>query len=439
LTHTLSTTDVEQTIQADVVLAVTENAQTFAAVFTTPTSDIRATTFVRITQTQIAEENALIPEADLQITMSERLFFHSNVLPRTERVRAQVENRGTSAVGEFDVILFLGDEEVYRTTFDGLGPGEATSTGSVEVEFTEFGGFRLRAVVDSENLIPETDEDNNEATSDISFTPASWTPTPGADVDLTLAVNGDQTIEFIGPSATGLYNVQVQNIGTGRSTAFEVALYLNDEEVDRFSLAALQAGELIEIAEIPIEFIEAGGFEIRAVVDPDGVIAELDEDNNADHIGVALEQPEFIQDLDSISDVNISAFCDSLGLTPDPVRADQTVSIQWGWGAATPELVEQHMAQAHYNILLDGESLNDYHQYESDVHQNDNDIWVVGWTIPVGTLEAGQHEASVEITWGAPITDGFDAFGPGTENETDGGSCVFTVDEVAGISVESTP
>jgi hypothetical protein len=63
----------------------------------------------------------------------------------------------------------------------------------------------------------------------------------------------------------------------------------------------------------------------------------------------------------------------------------------------------------------------------------------VGWTIPVGTLEAGQHEASVEITWGAPITDGFDAFGPGTENETDGGSCVFTVDEVAGISVESTP
>lgn len=130
-----------------------------------------------------------------------------------------------------------------------------------------------------------------------------------------------------------------------------------------------------------------------------------------------------------LSAVNVLAYCRQRNETPDPIRSDQTVSIWWSWFVARPELMQDHLDNANYEVLLDGRLLANYEDYQTEMTRLPNGDWDVAWYIPVGTLNPGRHEVIFRLTWDEPVNDGYAAFGPGTRNETDEGNCVFLVQE----------
>ncbi len=45
----------------------------------------------------------------------------------------------------------------------------------------------------------------------------------------------------------------------------------------------------------------------------------------------------------------------------------------------------------------------------------------------VGNLRPGHYEVDYQLTWNAPVNDGFDDFGPGTDNPIEANTCNFNV------------
>ncbi|HLA44711.1 MAG TPA: hypothetical protein VJZ27_14805, partial [Aggregatilineales bacterium] len=91
--------------------------------------------------------------------------------------------------------------------------------------------------------------------------------------------------------------------------------------------------------------------------------------------------------------------------------------------------MEDHLAHADYEILLNGRRLTNYEQYQLPLRRESDSRWYVYWYYPVGELEPGRYEISYLVTWDEQINDGYTDFGPGTENESDEGKCVFSVVE----------
>jgi hypothetical protein len=129
---------------------------------------------------------------------------------------------------------------------------------------------------------------------------------------------------------------------------------------------------------------------------------------------------------EDLSDVNVLAYCRAVDRNAPPVRADQTVSIEWSWFVQRPELMEDHLENANYEVLLDGRLLTNYEDFQTEMRREAGN-WIVYWYVPVGTLTPGRHEVTFRLTWDEAISDGYDEFGPGTENEIDEGNCVFNV------------
>jgi hypothetical protein len=129
-----------------------------------------------------------------------------------------------------------------------------------------------------------------------------------------------------------------------------------------------------------------------------------------------------------LSEKNVLAYCRTLDEDPPRITAEDTVSIWWSWFVRTPELMDEHLAHAEYEVLLDGRLLTNYKNYQQPIQREGGD-WYVYWYVPVGTLAPGRHEVTYRLTWYEPVNDGYEDFGPGTPNEVEQGNCVFTVEE----------
>ncbi|MFP4322604.1 MAG: SH3 domain-containing protein [Anaerolineales bacterium] len=130
---------------------------------------------------------------------------------------------------------------------------------------------------------------------------------------------------------------------------------------------------------------------------------------------------------DRLSDRNVLAYCRQVNVRPPAINSNQTVSIWWSWFVARPELMQDHLDHGAYEVLLDGRLLENYEDFQTEMRQERDGNWYVYWYVPVGTLAPGRHEVTFRLTWDEAINDGYEDFGPGTENEVDSGNCVFTV------------
>lgn len=127
-----------------------------------------------------------------------------------------------------------------------------------------------------------------------------------------------------------------------------------------------------------------------------------------------------------LSDVNILAYCRTNRVTPVRPRPNQTVSIFWSWYTSRPELMEDHLNHATYEVLLDGRVL-DHSNFQTQMVRESDGNWYVYWYVPVGTLSVGRHEVTYRVTWDAEVNDGYGRFGPDTNREEETGNCVFEV------------
>lgn len=126
--------------------------------------------------------------------------------------------------------------------------------------------------------------------------------------------------------------------------------------------------------------------------------------------------------------ITILAYCREKGVRPPTPTTNDKVFIEWSWFVARTEYMDDHLANANYEVRLDGDLLDNWQAYATEMKQEVG-VWIVYWYYPVGKLAAGEHEITYRLSWDEAISDGYQQFGPDTPTETNEGSCTFTVVE----------
>ncbi|MAU12301.1 MAG: hypothetical protein CL607_20935 [Anaerolineaceae bacterium] len=129
----------------------------------------------------------------------------------------------------------------------------------------------------------------------------------------------------------------------------------------------------------------------------------------------------------------IFAECDRYpGSEPGLLYDTDSLTIFWSWYASTPELVEDHLREARYQVWLNSENypsqnIIDYAARSPIQQREDGNYWVF-YTISLGDRWApGEYSVGYRVEWANNISDGYEEFGPTTANNFLEGSCQFQV------------
>lgn len=129
--------------------------------------------------------------------------------------------------------------------------------------------------------------------------------------------------------------------------------------------------------------------------------------------------------------VDVLAYCDDRAFgspAPTNLRTGSTVDVWWSWYAATEQQVRDHIANAVYQVALDGEPYTNWRQFTGSIGRDAAGHYIVFWYMPSSEpLAVGEHLITYSVTWNNAISDGFAQFGPGTSNPSQSGTCRFTV------------
>src|SRR5690606_4005244 len=130
------------------------------------------------------------------------------------------------------------------------------------------------------------------------------------------------------------------------------------------------------------------------------------------------------------SGVDVLAYCNNNAFGRPPPRnlaAGSSIDVFWGWFARTREQVQNHINNAVYEVRVNGVLLDNYDPYRGSIRLESDGNYHVYWYVPTDPLNAGPVTITYKVTWENQITDGYASFGPGTSNESEEGTCTFTV------------
>jgi hypothetical protein len=123
----------------------------------------------------------------------------------------------------------------------------------------------------------------------------------------------------------------------------------------------------------------------------------------------------------------IFAECDDYpAANPGLLYDTDTLVVFWSWFASTPELVQQHIDNAVYEVGIFDSQPFVPSVIVSDITQRGRNYWVF-YTVTLGNAKPGSYPIEFKLSWRNPISDGYDDFGPGTANERFNSTCAFTV------------
>jgi len=225
-----------------------------------------------------SERDLVIADASLK-TMTD---------PGKVRIEITVRNAGAAEVAKKFIVRWYphqkSDTVGCKMEFNGLG-AKASTTQDCTYIYTEHGEMNWRAVVDPDDEVNESNENNNEQTGTITIkaagAPVGPTPTVYGKPDLVVEVlTVTQELKDL-PRTVKVY-FKVRNIGTESTTkTFGVSWYSNSTQYGMgFSYAkALFPNESTEW-EHTYTYSEPGEMRWRAVVDAENLIDEANENNN---------------------------------------------------------------------------------------------------------------------------------------------------------------
>lgn len=127
---------------------------------------------------------------------------------------------------------------------------------------------------------------------------------------------------------------------------------------------------------------------------------------------------------------DVLAYCDLPGFEKDAgktILAGSNINVYWSWFAQSPEQIQDHLDNGTYEVRLGDQLLESYQNYRTSVRRVSATRYEVYWYVPVGKLEAGEYNITYNLTWKIQISDGESTFGPGGQQETNTGTCKFTV------------
>ena len=116
------------------------------------------------------------------------------------------------------------------------------------------------------------------------------------------------------------------------------------------------------------------------------------------------------------------------GADPGILYDTDEIRVFWSWYAKTAAQVQDHINTAQYHVTLN--SL-DIPVEVSEIKQIPGSLnWWVFYTANFGgKWEHGVYDIGFAVGWSEAISDGYEDFGPGTENERLGSRCRFTIQQ----------
>ncbi|MDE2750686.1 MAG: hypothetical protein OXI34_17140 [Chloroflexota bacterium] len=116
------------------------------------------------------------------------------------------------------------------------------------------------------------------------------------------------------------------------------------------------------------------------------------------------------------------------GADPGLLYDTDEIILFWSWYAKTALQVRSHIDSAQYAVTLNNESFPIVHV--SHIKQIPGSVdWWVFYTVKLGDKwRPGTYDINFALTWDNAITDGYEDFGPGTENERMDSGCQFTIE-----------
>ncbi len=164
---------------------------------------------------------------------------------------------------------------------ESVSPG-GSATASVSYATTgKAGGRRIQVLLDSNNLIAEQDENDNDAIASLTVAPA-----PLANLVVTAASIGfDPQTPAAGDSVTVTAVVQNQGAAVARNVVVQLLDVSDGEsipvgEAEMIPLIAPGGAELVAMTYQVEEDLPAGERTLRVVVDPSNFVVETDETDN---------------------------------------------------------------------------------------------------------------------------------------------------------------
>lgn len=136
-----------------------------------------------------------------------------------------------------------------------------------------------------------------------------------------------------------------------------------------------------------------------------------------------------------VSDVGlIFAECAQFpGADPGRLYDTDNLTIFWSWFAKTAAQVRDHQDKAQYEVLIEmlgapGQPFRTVN-VSPIARREDRNFWVF-YTVNMGSgWQPGLYRVNYKVTWREPVFDGYENFGPGTENEVLTGHCIFNIEK----------
>ncbi len=118
---------------------------------------------------------------------------------------------------------------------------------------------------------------------------------------------------------------------------------------------------------------------------------------------------------------------DVAGADPGVLYDTDELVLFWSWFARTPQQVQDHIDNALYDIRISGQTLPRVNVSAIKQVPGSRNWWVF-YTVNLGDKwRPGQYGVTFKLEWANPISDGFDDFGPGTENDLFHSGCPFRI------------
>ncbi|MCU0480477.1 MAG: hypothetical protein MUE54_04610 [Anaerolineae bacterium] len=121
----------------------------------------------------------------------------------------------------------------------------------------------------------------------------------------------------------------------------------------------------------------------------------------------------------------IFAECNQFPMAEPGILYDtDLITIFWSWYAATEEDMLDHINNVQYAVAAWGNPFSNV--VRTEIEFLGGDYWVF-YYVTVGNLQPGQYQIDYKVYWNQAISDGYDDFGPGTDNVQLTGNCSFTI------------
>lgn len=180
-------------------------------------------------------------------------------------ITARVNNIGSGQAGWSSVVFYI--DGSYLAT-SSIGPLNSGATTVVNVAWrAQPGSHTIKAIADSNQILPEKSEDNNTysakvlvAAPDLSVSAISWTP-----------VNPS-------PGDTVTFTLHISNRGSYKANHSLVGYYISDSPVGNHYVEGLETGDTVTRTFTLVAPV--GTYIFKATADMDNEVPELNESNN---------------------------------------------------------------------------------------------------------------------------------------------------------------